>query len=110
MKLHRKKRKSQMGSLPIKTIIAPIKLKQKKILGGGIKKKIISTNIVNIIDKKNKTTKKEKIISILKNNANQNFVIRSIITKGAIVKTNCGNVKITSRPGQSPVLNGVLIE
>jgi len=33
-----------------------------------------------------------------------------ILTKGAIVETDLGDVKITSRPGQQPVLNGVLLE
>jgi len=33
-----------------------------------------------------------------------------ILTKGAIVETELGKVKITSRPGQDGVLNGVLIQ
>jgi len=34
----------------------------------------------------------------------------NVITKGAIVKTELGLVRVTSRPGQHGVVNGVLIE
>ncbi|MHA1475907.1 MAG: 30S ribosomal protein S8e, partial [Promethearchaeota archaeon] len=35
---------------------------------------------------------------------------RNILTKGAIVKTKLGLVKITSRPGQTGQINGKLLE
>ena len=43
------------------------------------------------------------------NSANPNYVRRNIITKGAIVETPEGNAKVTSRPGQDGVINGILI-
>jgi len=110
LKRHRNPKKIQMGSLPTKTTIAPLKLKKKKIRGGSVKTRIISSDQINVFDKKTKKFKKAKIISVLKNPANHNFVRRAIMTKGAILKTEAGNVKITSRPGQDPVLNGVLIQ
>jgi small subunit ribosomal protein S8e len=36
-------------------------------------------------------------------------VRRNIITKGAVVDTDIGHVKITSRPGQSGALNGIKV-
>ncbi|MDO5821049.1 MAG: 30S ribosomal protein S8e, partial [Methanobrevibacter sp.] len=33
----------------------------------------------------------------------------NIITKGAIVETEIGNAKVTSRPGQDGIINGVLL-
>jgi len=38
------------------------------------------------------------------------FVRRKIITKGAIIKTELGLAKVTSRPSQDGVVNAVLIE
>ncbi|MCK5039595.1 MAG: 30S ribosomal protein S8e [Candidatus Aenigmarchaeota archaeon] len=105
-----KSKKSQMGSLPTQTTIAPIKLKEKKTRGGSVKKTIISTDKINVFDKTKKAFKIAKIISIVKNPANPHFIRRTLMTKGAIIKTDMGNVKITSRPGQNPSLNGVLAE
>ena len=49
------------------------------------------------------------ILDVVENKANPNFVRRNIITKGAIVETSKGNAKVTSRPGQSGVISGVLL-
>jgi|APHM01.1.fsa_nt_gi Ribosomal protein S8E len=50
------------------------------------------------------------IESVEDNPANDNFVRRSLLTKGTVVDTSEGEVRITSRPGQEGVVNGVLIE
>ena len=50
---------------------------------------------------------KAKIENVISNPANINFTRRNIITKGCICKTDKGDVKITSRPGQSGNLQGV---
>jgi small subunit ribosomal protein S8e len=51
-----------------------------------------------------------KIITVVQNQANPHFVRRNIMTKGAVVKTDIGLVRITSRPGQDGTLNGVLVK
>ena len=53
---------------------------------------------------------KPEILTVLENSANTHFVRRNIVTKGAVVETEIGKVKITSRPGQKGIVNGVLIE
>ena len=42
--------------------------------------------------------------------ADKNLETRNIMNKGAVVQTNLGKVKITSRPGQNGAIAGVLIE
>jgi len=37
-------------------------------------------------------------------------VRRNIITKGAILQTDLGKVRVTNRPGQEGVINGILVE
>jgi small subunit ribosomal protein S8e len=44
------------------------------------------------------------------NSANPNYVRRNLLTKGAILKTEIGRARITSRPGQDGVINAVLLE
>ena len=65
---------------------------------------------INVYDSKTKKYSKEKIKTIVENNANRHFVRRNIMTKGAVVETAKGKVKITSRPGQVGVLQGILIK
>ena len=44
------------------------------------------------------------------NPANPNYVRRNLLTKGAIIKTELGNARILSRPGQDGTINAVLTE
>ena len=65
-------------------------------------------NKINVTDA-NGNTKVVDILGVIENSANPNYVRRNIITKGAIVETPEGNAKVTSRPGQDGVINGILI-
>ena len=65
--------------------------------------------MANVLDPKTKKVKKAKIKVVVENKANVNFVRRNIITKGSVVNTKLGKVRVTSRPGQEGFVNGVLI-
>ena len=52
---------------------------------------------------------KTEIISVVENPANIHYVRRNIMTKGAIIETELGKAKITSRPGQTGTINAILI-
>ena len=52
---------------------------------------------------------KVKIKTIIENQANRNFVRRNIMNKGAIIDTEIGKAKITSRPGQDGTVNAILV-
>ena len=49
------------------------------------------------------------ITTVIKNDANPNYIRRNILTRGAVVETDKGHVKITSRPGHDGGLNGVIL-
>ena len=49
-------------------------------------------------------------MEVVKNEANREYVRRNIITKGAIVKTEKGLVKVTSRVGKVGSLSGVFVK
>ena len=111
IKLNRKKRRFQKGSVPTFTEIGKERKLVKRCRGGLKKIKLASTEFVNIADTKNKKYKKKvKILDVIENPASPHFVRRGIITKGAIVKTEIGKVKITSRPSQDGVVNGIVVE
>lgn len=105
----RSKKKYELARFPSNTKLSKdVKLKTKRILGGNQKDSIISTNLISISDQKGKTTKAE-ILNVIENPANPNLVRRNIFTKGAVVETKLGKVKITSRPGQEGTVNGILM-
>ena len=108
IKIARKKRKYELGNLPTLTKIGEEKREVEEGKGGNKKVRVLSASFVNVSIKGK--SEKLKILEIVKNKANPHFVRMGIITKGAIVKTEKGLVKITSRPGQHGVVNGILIE
>ena len=64
---------------------------------------------VNIVGK-DKKTKKVEIKNVLETPSNRFLARQNIITKGTIVETGIGKVKITNRPTQDGVLNGIFVE
>lgn len=105
----RKKRKREMGGDFVATKIGPRKLSQKRCMGGRIKLRLLSAEYANV-NLPDGTSKKVRILEVLENPANREFVRTGTITKGAIIKTEIGKARVTSRPGQEPVINAVLIE
>ncbi|MCA9495447.1 MAG: 30S ribosomal protein S8e [Nanoarchaeota archaeon] len=103
----RKKRLGDLGGVSTLTQIGSSRTKIKRVKGGNIKKSLLSNEFVCVND--GKKTTKLNILGVENNPANVNYTRRNIITKGAIVKTEKGDVRITSRPGQSGVLFGVFL-
>ncbi len=106
---NRKKRKADRGSAFLETKIGKKRVKVVHSKGGGSKLNLLSDQFMNVANKDGKISK-SKVLSVVENTANTNYVRRNIITKGAVVKTELGLAKITSRPGQSGILNGILVE
>lgn len=106
----RKKRKMDRGSEFLETRIGKRNVKAKRSMGGNSKLKLFSVEKINVADPKTKKLKRVKILSVEKNSANPHFVRRNIVTKGAIVKTEAGPARVTSKPGQDGIVNAVLLE
>ncbi|MBI4020100.1 MAG: 30S ribosomal protein S8e [Candidatus Aenigmarchaeota archaeon] len=105
-----KKKRFQRGSVFLETRIGARGAKIKRVRGGRHKVKVLAIEKVNVVSRKTKKATQAKIISVVQNAANPHYIRRNIITKGAIVKTDLGPVRITSRPGQDGTVNGVLVE
>ncbi|MCK4336070.1 MAG: 30S ribosomal protein S8e [Candidatus Aenigmarchaeota archaeon] len=105
----RKKRKMDRGNEFLETRIGKRNVKVKRERGGNEKLKLLSVEKINVADPKTKKVKRVKIISVEKNPANPHFVRRNVISKGAVVKTEIGSAKVTSRPGHDGIVNGVLV-
>ena len=106
----RKKKVSDLGREPTLTRMDKKRIREIRVRSGGCKFILLSTDEMNVYDPKTKKYKKAKIKTVVENNANRHYVRRNILTKGTIVETDLGKAKITSRPGQEPVVNGVLVQ
>jgi small subunit ribosomal protein S8e len=107
---HRKKRRYELGREPTLTVIGQKRIKHIRVRGGNEKVRLRADQYVNVIDPETGKAQKVKIIKFVENPADRNLSRMNVITKGTIVETEIGKVKITSRPGQDGTLNGVLIK
>ena len=104
-----KKRKRELERPSIETQIGTEKKKKQRTLGGNYKLKLFSSTFINVTDLSTNKTSKVKILRFESNEASKDLNRRHILTKGAIVETELGKAKISSRPGQHGLLNGILI-
>jgi small subunit ribosomal protein S8e len=106
---NRKKRRFEIArEIQFPTLGTP-SVKIYRVRGGNAKVRILGANKVNVYDPTSKTTKVAKATTVSQNEANPNYVQRNIISKGAVIETDLGPVRIVSRPGQHGVLNGILL-
>ena len=105
-----KKKKHALGRQP--RVVKLKETKKKTIRTRGSKKKtvLLGANKINIIDPKTKKSKTVTIKNVLETPSNRFLARQNILTKGAIVETEAGKVKITNRPGQEGSVQGVLVE
>jgi small subunit ribosomal protein S8e len=54
--------------------------------------------------------KKSKIITAKENPSNRHFVRMNVITRGAIIQTEDGLARVTSRPSREGIVNAVLVK
>ncbi len=109
-KSNRNKRKNEFGREPAETKIGDRKIKKIRAKGGNEKIRLTNENKINVVDPKKNEAQVAEILNVVENTANIQFVRRNIINKGAVVETDLGKVKVTSRPGQHGIINGVLVE
>jgi len=106
-----KQRKKRLNELPGQKRIVKLgkeRRKSKRIRGGKLKSFLLGADSVNVSVKgKNK---KAQIKNVLETPSNKFLARQNVITKGTIVDTEMGKVKITNRPSQEGILNGILVE
>lgn len=106
----RKKRRSDRGFMFVETKIGKREVAKSRIQGGSMKLRLSSADQVNVADPDTGKIKRAKIVSVKENKANPHYVRRNILTKGALVETDAGTARITSRPGQQGMLNAVSVK
>ena len=76
--------------------------------GNTEKVKLKAAAFVNVVTEKG--MKKTLIRTVLETPDNKHYARQNIVTKGTLVDTEIGRVRVTNRVGQDGVVNGVLVK
>jgi len=104
-----KRKKREIGGEFSETELGEHEVKHKDVRGSGDKVALQQTETVSV-SQEDGSTAEAAIEAVIENPANPDYVRRDIITKGTVVRTSEGRVRITSRPGQNGSLSGVAVE
>jgi len=109
-KYHKQKKKKsyEMPGQKRSVRLGENKRKTKRVTGGNRKIHLLNAKIVNVVSQGK--SKKTEIKNVLETPSNRFLARQNIITRGTIVETELGKVRITNRPSQEGVVNGVLVE
>jgi len=106
----RKKRAYEIGLDPINPKISEKTVtRTKRTRGGGEITQVLVASHANLMLETGKF-KKSKIKTVKENPSNRHFVRMNVITKGAIVETEDGLAKVTSRPSRDGIVNAILVK
>ena len=108
--LSKSKRRFEIGTVKQFTKVGAQSLKKYRTTGGNLKIRMLLAEFANVVDRKTGKVSKAKILSVRTNPADPNYVQRSILNKGATIRTDIGDAVVTSRPGQDGAVNAVLLE
>lgn len=105
------KRKREVGSPPTLTVLGEDSevRKLERAFGGNRKVRLKAALYANVTDPKTHITKRAKILRVKDNPSNADYARRGVVTRGALIETELGVAKVTSRPGQDGVVNAILI-
>ncbi|MEF8851651.1 MAG: 30S ribosomal protein S8e [Haloarculaceae archaeon] len=104
----RNKRKHELGRESTETQVGDAKRKNVPTRGNTHKMRAIDVETASVAT--DEGTVAVEIENVAENPSNPNYARRNIITKGAILDTSEGQVRVTSRPGQDGQVNAVLVD
>ena len=105
----RTRRKYEIDRYPVETLTGPQVTITRKVRGKNSKTSLKTVDFVNLAVPGQKV-KKTKILKVLNNPSNNDYQRRGVISKGAILETQEGHCRVVSRPGQSGIVNAILIK
>ena len=106
----RGKRSTEISSEKQLALVGESKRKIYRKTGGNTLVRVLMEDKVSVSNPKTGKTERATIKTVVESPANPNYVRRNVLTKGAVIDTEMGHVRITSRPGHDGVINGVLLD
>ncbi|MDG6996798.1 MAG: 30S ribosomal protein S8e [Nitrososphaerota archaeon] len=105
----RSRRAYEKDGYAAETLLGETESNPRRLRGGNTKSSLKFAETANVLDKTSGKTQKVKITRVLENPANRDYERRGVITKGALIDTELGNARVTSRPAQDGVINALLV-
>jgi small subunit ribosomal protein S8e len=106
----RGRRKYEIDRYPNEATIGTIDTITRTVRGGNAKTAFKTADFANVTDPTSNKTVRSKLLRVTKNFANKDYERRGVISKGALIETEAGPAKVTSRPGQNGVINAIAIK
>ena len=103
-----KKKRMQRGLVFAETKVGSLRKKRVERRGNISGILLFSAEKANVLDPRTGKTKQAKIVLVSQNPANPHYTRRNILTRGAIIKTELGQARVTNRPSREGVVNAVL--
>ncbi len=107
---NRSRRAFEADDYPFEPVVGETVRSPKRTRGGTLSYGLRSASEANVCDASTGKTVKSKIIRVSANKANREYERRGVITKGAVIETELGSARVTSRPSDDGVVNAVLIK
>lgn len=107
---NRSRRKFEIDRYPNEAIAGPTAIVTRRTRGGNIKAAFKEVEFANVTDPETHKTRKLKITKVARNPANRDYERRGVVSQGAFIETEAGTALVTSRPGQTGVVNAVIIK
>ena len=104
----RARRKFEIDRYPNEAVAGTTLTTTRRTRGNNSKTAFKSVETVNVLDPNSNKTSKLAILRVTKNPANKDYERRGVISKGALVETEVGTVRVLSRPGQDGTVNAIL--
>ncbi|MEM3197629.1 MAG: hypothetical protein QW431_06750 [Conexivisphaerales archaeon] len=104
---YRGRRRRERKAQPRVAKIGKYEVFTRRSRGGNIIHYVLSAEKICVSTKDG--NKNVKLLSLVSNPCNRDYERRGIITKGAVVMTEVGKVKVTSKPSENGTLSGIVI-
>jgi small subunit ribosomal protein S8e len=105
----RERRAYEKDGYAAETVLGETENYRRRERGGNVKISLRLASFANVVDSTTGKTQKTKITRVLRNPANRDYERRGVVTRGALIDTELGNARVTSRPSQDGVINAVLV-
>jgi small subunit ribosomal protein S8e len=107
---NRSRRAFEADDYPFETVVGDTVRSPKRTRGGTLSFGLRAAADANVFDGSSGKTVKSKIVRVSANKANREYERRGVITRGAIIETELGSARVTSKPSDDGVVNAVLIK
>ncbi len=105
---NKKKRRFVGGPHPLPKVGTVDRRKTIAGRGSTCKQKALTLAFANVRTRQG--MKKVKVLNVLETPSNRHYARKNALTKGTIVQSEIGKIRVTNRVGQDGVINAILIE